>query len=142
LGRALLLSESRIVEEAFDGIFGEQCLQLGLWGKSNTFLRHARTQRSLLIDEAAGDGGPSVIGQLHRLPVASDSVDCVLLPHVLDYSDRPHAILREVDRVLTAHGHLAILGFKTGGLWGSKQAAFGAFAGWCPVPGCRRTPVP
>jgi SAM-dependent methyltransferase len=126
LGRALLLSESRIVEEAFDGIFGEQCLQLGLWGKSNTFLRHARTQRSLLIDEAAGDGGPSVIGQLHRLPVASDSVDCVLLPHVLDYSDRPHAILREVDRVLTAHGHLAILGFKTGGLWGIRRLVPGA----------------
>jgi SAM-dependent methyltransferase len=125
-GEALVQQESRVVEEAFDGIFGEQCLQLGLWGESNTFLKHARTQRGLLIDEAASDGGPSVIGQLHRLPVASNSVDCVLLPHVLDYSDRPHAILREVDRVLTAHGHLAILGFKTGGLWGIRRLIPGA----------------
>ena len=30
LGEALLTQESRIVEEALDGIFGEQCLQLGL----------------------------------------------------------------------------------------------------------------
>jgi len=123
--------ESRVVEEAFDGIFGEQCLQLGLWGEANTFLKHARTQRGCLVDEGVGAAlaateGPSVIGQLHRLPIASDSVDCVLLPHVLDYSDRPHAILREVDRVLTAHGHLAILGFKTGGLWGVRRLIPGA----------------
>jgi len=127
--------ESRVVEEALDGIFGEYCLQLGLWGEANTFLRHARTQRSSLIDEAmfrpvaaaaAATAGPSAIGQLHRLPIASDSIDCVLLPHVLDYSDRPHAILREVDRVLTSHGHLIILGFKTGGLWGVRRLIPGA----------------
>lgn len=126
LGTALVQQESRIVEEAFDGIFGEQCLQLGLWGTANTFLTHARTQRTLLIDEAEGVDGPSAIGQLHRLPVESDSIDCVLLPHTLDYSDRPHAVLREVDRVLTAHGHLAILGFKTGGLWGVRRLVPGA----------------
>jgi len=126
LGKALVQQESRVVEEAFDGIFGEQCLQLGLWGEANTFIKHARTQRSSLIDSAAGYGGPSAIGELHRLPVASDSIDCVLLPHVLDFSDRPHAILREVDRVLTSHGHLAILGFKTGGLWGMRRLVPGA----------------
>jgi len=126
LGEALLQQESRIVEEAFDGIFGEQCLQLGLWGEANIFLRHARTQRKALIDEAAPGDGLSAIGQMHRLPVASDSVDCALLPHVLDYSDRPQAILREVDRVLTSHGHLAILGFKTGGLWGMRRLVPGA----------------
>lgn len=137
LGEALVQQESRVVEEAFDGIFGEQCLQLGLWGEANTFLKHARTQRTALIHDgsvgeapvgaaSAATDGRSVIGQLHRLPIQDNSVDCVLLPHVLDYSDRPHAILREVDRVLTAHGHLAILGFKTGGLWGVRRLIPGA----------------
>jgi SAM-dependent methyltransferase len=123
LGRALLETESRLVEEAFDGIFGEQCLQLGAWGDPQTFLKHSRTQRKWLIDEG---GEPAAIGKFHRLPVQSNSVDCVLLPHVLDYSDRPHAILREADRVLTAHGHLAILSFKTGGLWGLRRLIPGA----------------
>jgi len=135
LGGALVEQESRIVEEALDGIFGEHCLQLGLWGEANTFLKHARTQRTALIDEAGGAAGAalaaataaaSAIGKLHRLPVATDSIDCVVLPHVLDYSDRPHAILREVDRVLTAHGHLVILGFKTGGFWGLRRLVPGA----------------
>ena len=126
LGQALLGEESRIAEEAFDGIFGEQCLQLGLWGEANTFLRHTRTQRSVLIDAREAGDGVTAIGALHRLPVADDTIDCVLLPHTLDYSDRPHQILREVDRVLTAHGHLMILGFKPGGLWGIRRLIPGA----------------
>ncbi len=137
LGKALLQQESRIVEEAFDGIFGEECLQLGLWGEANTFLRHARTQRSALIDEGVvhtvgaalpvgAAKNPSMIGQLHRLPVATDSIDSILLPHTLDYSDRPHAVLREVHRVLRSDGHLVIAGFKTGGLWGVRRLIPGA----------------
>ena len=126
LGQALLAEESRVVEEAFDGIFGEHCLQLGLWGDAKTFLRHTRTQRCSLLDESGDAENVSAIGELHRLPIASDSIDCVLLPHTLDYSHRSHAILREVDRVLTAHGHIVILGFKPGGLWGIRRLIPGA----------------
>jgi SAM-dependent methyltransferase len=126
LGEALLQQEGRLVEEALDGIFGEQCLQLGLWGDANAFLKHARTQRTWLIDEGTDDGAPAAVGEFHHLPVQDDSIDCVVLPHVLDYSDRPHAILREVDRVLTSHGHLVIFGFKTGGLWGVRRLIPGA----------------
>ena len=39
LGNGLVHEESRVVEEVLDGIFGEQCLQLGLWGEANTFGR-------------------------------------------------------------------------------------------------------
>lgn len=129
-GQALLAQEARVVEEAFDGIFGEQCLQLGLWGEPNTFLRFARTQRSAcIIDWPNLTGGekPGAIGQLHRLPVASDTVDAVLLPHTLDYSDnRSHAILREAGRVLHPHGHIVVLSFKPGGLWGLRRLVPGA----------------
>lgn len=125
LGQALLAQETRLVEEAFDGLFGEQCLQLGTWGDANTFTRFARTQRVTTIADHLPDGEdarPGAIGQLHRLPVLDDSIDVVLLPHTLDYSDdRSHAILREVDRVLTPHGHVVVLGFKPGGLWGLRR---------------------
>jgi len=135
-GQALLLQEVRVVEDALDGLFGEQCLQLGTWGESNTFLKFARTQRSLCIadiaDIANADaptdvGRPGAIGRLHRLPIQSESVDVVLLPHTLDYSDeRSHAVLREADRVLRPHGHLVVLGFKPGGLWGLRRLVPGA----------------
>jgi len=129
LGKALFLQETRMVEEAMDGLFGEQCLQLGLWGDPGAFTRFARTQRATCIADRqtinSTDLGAK--GQLHRLPIVTDSVDVALLPHTLDYSDdRSHAILREADRVLTPHGHLVILGFKVGGLWGLRRLIPGA----------------
>ena len=126
LGGALLRQEARVVEEAFDGLFGEQCLQIGLWGDAKAFLRLARTQRTSLIAEDAAAGGPSTVDEQRRLPVSSDSIDSVLLPHTLDYSDRPHAILREVQRVLRSDGHLIVLGFRPGGLWGLRRLIPGA----------------
>ena len=124
LGQALLQQEARIVEEAFDGIFGEQCLQLGFWGEPRAFLRFTRTQRCASVADPAsltGDERPDILGQLHRLPVATDSIDAVILPHTLEFSDRPHAILREVQRVLRSDGHVVILGFKPGGVWGLRR---------------------
>ena len=125
LGAALLRQEARVAEEALDGIFGEQCLQLGMWGDNRTFLRFTRTQRCSLIADTI-EGQPSAVGEFHRLPIESDSIDAVLLPHTLDFSDRPHEILREVDRVLRADGHIVILGFKPGGLWGLRRLIPGA----------------
>ena len=125
LGDALLQQESRVVEEALDGIFGEECLQLGLWGERRTFTRFTRTQRCALINETP-EGRPVAVGDFHRLPVESDSIDAVLLPHTLDFNDRPHEVLREVDRVLRANGHIVILGFKPAGLWGLRRLIPGA----------------
>jgi SAM-dependent methyltransferase len=125
LGEALLQQEIRVVEEALDGVFGEQCLQLGLWGENRTFMRFTRTQRCSLIDDSAA-GKPCAVGNMHQLPVETDSIDAVLLPHTLDYSDRPHAVLREVDRVLRSDGRVIILGFKPFGLWGLRRMIPGA----------------
>jgi SAM-dependent methyltransferase len=125
LGEALLRQEIRVLEEALDGVFGEECLQLGLWGENRTFMRFTRTQHCSLINDSAL-GEPCAIGNMHQLPVETDSVDAVLLPHTLDYSDRPHAVLREVARVLRRDGRVIILGFKPFGLWGLRRLIPGA----------------
>lgn len=129
LAASLLAQESRLVSEALDGIFGELCLQLGRWGTSGAFLKHARTQRTVCVSDRDGvlvDAAPTAIGHPYRLPLLSESVDAVLLPHTLEFSSRPHAILREVHRVLRANGSLLVLGFKPGGLWGLRRLIPGA----------------
>jgi len=128
-GQALLAQEERLVEEAFDGLFGEYCLQIGSWGDPNHYLRFARTQRAAWIADAPVPAGAraGMVGSLHRLPIRDESVDMLFLPHTLDYSDeRSHAILREVDRILMPHGHVVVLGFKPGGLWGLRRLVPGA----------------
>ncbi len=45
----------------------------------------------------------------------------MLLPHTLERTTSPHALLREVDRVLRPDGHLIVLSFSPGGLWGLRH---------------------
>ncbi|HLF22911.1 MAG TPA: class I SAM-dependent methyltransferase, partial [Burkholderiales bacterium] len=58
-----------------------------------------------------------------ELPFDERSVDLVLLPHTLDFSDDPHPVLREVSRVLRPDGHAVILGFNPMSLWGLRRLA-------------------
>ena len=48
----------------------------------------------------------------HCLPLKPDSQECVVIPHGLDIALNPHAILRELDRVVTEDGYLVIIGFN------------------------------
>lgn len=57
-----------------------------------------------------------------ELPLASCSLDLALIPHVLEFSDNPHQILREVERVLMPEGSLIISGFNPRSLWGLRRA--------------------
>lgn len=55
------------------------------------------------------------------LPIASDSVDLVVLMHHLSNTKEPHAILREAFRVLIPEGKLIIIDFNPVSLWGLRH---------------------
>lgn len=119
-GAALLREESRQVAAVFESIFGDQLLQIGAWGPPDLFRRSARTQRYAIV--AAGRGpGVDFVSSPEELAVASDSIDAVFLPHVLETTDDPHAVLREVDRILRQDGHVVITGFNSWGWWGFRH---------------------
>jgi SAM-dependent methyltransferase len=56
-----------------------------------------------------------------ELPFASQSLDLVVLPHVLEFAAEPHQVLREVERVLIPEGQVIICGFNPASLWGARQ---------------------
>jgi SAM-dependent methyltransferase len=120
LGRRCLANEQRLVRRALERVFGVQLLQIGAWGARTSFLRYARTQRRALIDWRLG-AEADLVSDLEQLAIASDSIDAVLLPHTLERSASPHALLREVDRILRPDGHLVVLSFATGGFWGLRH---------------------
>jgi SAM-dependent methyltransferase len=120
LGRRCLTNEQRLMRRALERVFGEQLLQIGAWGPRNSFLRYARTQRRALVDWRPGVAADLVCDP-ERLAVASDSIDAVVLPHTLERTASPHALLREVDRVLRPDGQLIVLSFAPGGLWGLRH---------------------
>jgi len=45
-----------------------------------------------------------------------------VLPHMLEFAEHPHLLLREVERVLMPEGNLIISGFNPRSLWGLHRA--------------------
>jgi SAM-dependent methyltransferase len=128
-GRALRDAEALLLREALEDCFGWELLQIGLWGDERELLTGARTRRQTVISSTVR-AGADVLSRLTQLPIASDSVDAVLLPHTLEFETDPYAVLREVDRVLTGEGKLLVLGFHPWSLWGLRAKA--TRGGWPP----------
>jgi len=120
LGAAVLDLETRVLADALGDVFGFELLQLGCWGSHGELCAHARTQhRWCLAPDAAGPG--AIRCDYDALPIASNSVEAVLLPHTLEHAPHPHALLREVERVLMGEGHLLVCGFNPLGPWGVRH---------------------
>ncbi len=76
--------------------------------------------RSLRCDPAPG--GSALVANLEEIPLPDNSLDFVLLHHVLEFSENPHDVLREAVRLLAPRGHLLIVGFNPGSLLGLRGA--------------------
>lgn len=62
-----------------------------------------------------------IIADAAVLPVASESMDLVVMPHALDFSTSPQAILSEAVRILEPEGRLVLSAFNPLGLWWLRQ---------------------
>lgn len=108
-------------------IFGFNAVQIGL--PEVNALQASRMPNKWLTDThlpaVAEDGSRTPIVLVHdfaELPFASQSLDLVILPHVLEFAEEPHQILREVERVLIPEGQVIVCGFNPASLWGVRQA--------------------
>lgn len=112
-------------DSAVEDIFGFLAVQVGL--PTVDFLRRNRiSYRFPLALEAGG----VVTADPLQLPIASQSVDLLVLPHALEFSPDPHQVLREAERVLMPEGQLVISGFNTLSFWGLKQSLSGRNAAY------------
>src|SRR6266566_5631533 len=116
LGRSLEAHEANCLRQVLPRLYGALALQLGAIGPLD-MLDSAAAPKHILLDLPPHDG-TFVRGVPEQLPFACKSVDVALLPHTLDFCDDPHAVLREVTRVLAPEGHVVILGFNPVSLWG------------------------
>jgi hypothetical protein len=123
LGRALLAAESELLGEALEDVFGWELLQIGAWGGSRELLACSRTRHQTIVAAPGPPCAVDLVGRPAQLPVISDSIDAILLPHTLEFAADPYAIVREADRVLVGEGNLLVLGFRPWSLWGLRARA-------------------
>lgn len=108
-------------------IFGFNALQMGLPqidALRASRMPHRWTSAMAMPGESDSEASERALTLVHDycdLPFASQSLDLVVLPHVLEFSSEPHQILREVARVLIPEGQVIICGFNPASLWGMRQ---------------------
>jgi SAM-dependent methyltransferase len=103
-------------DSAVDDVFGFRAVQIGL--PEVDFLRQNRIQFRFSL---ALEPGAALAADPLQLPLASQSVDLLALPHVLEFHEHPHDVLREAERVLMPEGQVVISGFNTASLWRARQ---------------------
>lgn len=119
LGQDVLSAEQRLLSHILPDLFGYHALQIGQVVPCN--LLHSSRIRHRIVtgqDLQPVEGLSLLPAMPHHLPLANDSIDVVVLHHLLDVVASPHAVLREAARVLLPEGHLVIMGFNPWSLWG------------------------
>jgi SAM-dependent methyltransferase len=122
-GNTILRLEKNWINQVLAKWFGSYLLHIGEVG-AGQFWENSRISRHALITSTIIKQ-TDICAAFDELPFASESVDCIILPHVLETADDPLSILKELERILIADGHLIILGFNpysASGLWRTAGA--------------------
>jgi SAM-dependent methyltransferase len=134
-GQILLETEREQLGQVLPRLFGYHILQIGALGSHHLLGSSCVSHRIVLDIDLQGVSGAAnrLMGRPEALPLAANSTDVVVLPHILEFTLDPHQVLREVDRILIGEGHVVVLGFNPWSLWGMWRAALAwrREAPWC-----------
>jgi len=121
-GQAALYSTKELCTKTMSEIFGYYAIQIGMLSKECDFLKDSRINASYslaspenlleLNDGSKGLVDHAVISSNEHLPISTDNIDLVVASHVLETSNNPHQVLREIDRVLVPEGHCILIGLN------------------------------
>jgi len=120
LGEILSAYEQEKTGRILPRLFGYHITQIGDYhGEVLHSASHIGHKIVLQLEEDGVSHAPcEALSSAGALPFAADSIDVIIIPHVLEYTDNPHKVLREVERILIADGHLIMTGFNPWSLWG------------------------
>lgn len=128
-GRRLRVQASEDMSLILDEWFGYHILVIGVDAgfdiKSMTRVQHLST--ILPATSRSVKDKSSILACDEQLPIATESVDVVVLLNALELSEEPHRVLREVHRILTPHGHLLLVSsnpLSLRGIWGALTGLF------------------
>jgi SAM-dependent methyltransferase len=124
LGQRMLAWELEQYDNAVEDVFGFRAAQVGL--PELDFLRANRISFRFTL---ALEPGAALAADPLQLPLASQSLDLVALPHALESHLDAHHVLREAERVLRPEGQVVISGFNSLSLWGLRRRLSGRHAG-------------
>jgi SAM-dependent methyltransferase len=118
LGRYVAAAEQSYFDREVADLFVFNAFQIGL--PEYDFLRANRMPFHCVT---APGGKVSFASDARALSIQTGVADLMVLPHALEFSENPHEVLREVQRVLMPEGHVILSGFNPWSLWGARRYA-------------------
>jgi SAM-dependent methyltransferase len=102
--------------------YGKHALLIGL-PNQRTLLQALAIAHQVIVSPLADQSLEHAYIESHfnELPINTGSVDLVIVPHTLEYSENPRKLLAEACRVVKPEGHIIIFGFNPFSLWGIKK---------------------
>ncbi len=116
-GQSLYQQEYECLQYVAQRCHGRHLLQLGEYGDGSEGYPFEAVRSRVVLD-LLSTSGVQLLSSPCSLPIATDSVSVVYLPHTLDLARDPHAVLREADRVLIPDGRLILSVFNPASLYG------------------------
>jgi len=131
LGQQLVEREGLVLDQVLPSMFGYHQMQAGIGIAPNSldaspirhkfFIEQATVSDPVSFPDKSASQPASPVplrADLKNLPIQSDSVDCAILHHSLEYETNINQVLRETARVLMPGGSLVIVGFNPWSIWG------------------------
>ncbi len=120
-GQALRDGEAAYLLNRLQLTYYQRILQVGRLGTEYEYISDEFSRNFALIVGETDDAISKeniVRGTIEEWPIACESVDTLILPHLIEFETDPHRALSEAKRVLKPDGRLFILGFNPWSLQG------------------------
>ncbi|MCY4264991.1 MAG: methyltransferase domain-containing protein [Gammaproteobacteria bacterium] len=120
LGVKVLEAEKSMTSPLLERLFGHHILQIGC-NEEYSLIENSPARHKLIFAPSWRPGCRNPVADIEELPLATDSIDVVVLHHALDFADDSHRLLREATRVLRPGGQMLIIGFNPVSCWGLSK---------------------
>lgn len=116
LGQILQTIEASYLQSALKLTYNQKTLQVGFLGSETLYIDSDFLANFAVIDVCDNPQPTPFPGLISArsdaLPIATESVDTLILPHLIEFESNRHQVLREAERVLKPEGRLFILGLN------------------------------
>jgi len=118
-GKLLQILERNYLKRSITVGCKQTILQVGGLNWESEFIDCSLYNRFTILD-AYSEGAHEAVkisGKAYRLPIQSETVDMVILPHLLEFDAHRFQTMREIERVLKPEGELIILNLNPLNVW-------------------------
>jgi SAM-dependent methyltransferase len=118
-GKLLKQLEADYLQRAITVSCQQTILQIGGLGWEDEYIDCSLYKHFIILDakNLGCNGAIKIQAKAYSLPLQSDSVDMIILPHLLEFDASRFQTIREVERVLKPEGVILILNFNPWSFW-------------------------